>query len=163
MNPPAAQANVVVVGCSARKLITDVPVPALELYQGWCFPQLRARVGNCQALRQQVAVLSARHGLISADTPLLPYDQPLTADRAAAIAPSAVRALAHRLAAASGGELLVLLEPDYLRLLLPAVLAGPSSATHWIASPDLEWPRAEAVLTRWGWPNPPEDWTRTEG
>lgn len=60
--PLAAQHGLIILGCSRRKLQTDIPVPALELYQGGCVPQLRERLGYNEAWRAPIRILSAAHG-----------------------------------------------------------------------------------------------------
>ncbi len=76
-------APMVIAGCSRRKLQTAVPVPALDLYQGGCIPALRARARETGWLRSRTWILSAEHGLVHANTPLLPYDRRMDGQRAA--------------------------------------------------------------------------------
>ena len=118
-------------------------------------------------------ILSARHGLVGADTALLPYDEPLTLQRAIALQPAVLAALAPELggsstlasAAAAGGalvEVLALLEPLYLVPLAGLLaLPGPSRPRiHWMPDPGGTggaggaggWPAAAALLDAWGWP-----------
>nr|WP_255657271.1 hypothetical protein [Actinoplanes sp. L3-i22] len=124
-------------------------MPALELYQGGCFPQIRARLGGQPALRARIRILSARHGLVSADAPLRTYDQPINGTNLVSLTALVDQQLARELAA--GGvpaELLVVAEPAYLELLgeLPA-----SCRLRWIEDPR-GWYAASAVLDGWGWP-----------
>jgi len=142
---------VVIVGCSARKLSTITPVAALELYQGWCVPQLRTYIHQRPQLRQHILVLSAHHGLIHAEHPLLPYDQPLTPHRAADLRPAVHQAWIQHTRRVAVGELLLLLEPAYLELIGPSLLRHPPAAVHWIPDPTRMWERATAVMDRWGW------------
>ncbi|RBQ18070.1 hypothetical protein DP939_22165 [Spongiactinospora rosea] len=136
------RSGLVIVGCSRRKLDTAQPVPALELYQGWCFPQLRARIARGPAYRDRVLILSALHGLIPADTPITPYDQQLTPRRAAQLRPTTAATLASRPAS----RVLLLLEPRY-RDALPDL---PNTIE--INDAVRDWPKAAAVLDSWGWP-----------
>ncbi|MFI0420506.1 DUF6884 domain-containing protein [Spongiactinospora sp. 9N601] len=136
------RSELIIVGCSRRKLDTTQPVPALELYQGWCFPQLRARIPSSPAYRDRVLILSALHGLIPADTPVAPYDLRLTPRRAAELRPATVVTLAGRPAS----RVLLLLEPRY-RDALPDL---PNTIE--INDPVREWPKVAAVLDAWGWP-----------
>lgn len=152
MNDPFAR--VVIVGCSATKLTTATPVPALDLYRGWCFPALRFRAQGRAALRNSIWVLSGLHGLIGSETPLLPYDQPLTPARAAALRDS-VRPAFAELLRNRPHEMLLLLAPSYLELLVAGLLADPPGAAYWIADPVHDWEQVDAVLTRWGWPSAP--------
>ncbi len=160
--------NLVIAGCSRRKLDTAIPVPALELYQGGCIPTLRARLGPRPRFRQRVRILSARHGLVSADRALLPYDEPLTLERAIALQPAVLAELTSQLGLAGsststeGGspiELLALLEPLYLVPLAGLLaLPGPSRPRiRWVPDPGGAgeaggWPAAAAILDAWGWP-----------
>lgn len=143
--------NLIVAGCTRRKMATAVPVPALELYQGTCVPQLRMRVDKHRDRRRQVLLLSAKHGLVSAERPLLPYDLPLTYDRAAELRPMVMRALMDRFE--EGGppaEILLILEPLYM-VPVADLLAMPSRPRlRWV--PDgRQWSQASAVLDDWGW------------
>jgi hypothetical protein len=146
--------RLVVVGCSRRKTSTDQPVPALELYQGGCLPRLRKRVGHRRDLRGRVRILSAEHGLVAADTRLLPYDRPLTAQRAIQLRPVVAARLHGEFT--DGGvphRMLAVAEPPYLRLLTDA-LAGlhPCPALILLPDPAADWDRAARVLDEWGWP-----------
>ena len=92
VTPPATASadpaqRLVIVGCSAEKTPTTQPLPALDLYDGGCVPPLRARLGHRPELRARVRFLSARHGLVTADTPLNTYDRPLDPARAANLRP----------------------------------------------------------------------------
>ncbi|MGH3807618.1 MAG: DUF6884 domain-containing protein [Pseudonocardiaceae bacterium] len=151
--PPAR--HVVIVGCSARKLPTTTPVAALDLYQGWCVPQLRAYIHRRAGLREHILVLSGKHGLIHADTPLLPYDQQLTPQRVADLRPDVHQAWVQQTRRMAVSELLLLLEPAYLGLIGPSLLSDPPTAAHWIPDPTQAWEHAIAVLERWGWHQPP--------
>ncbi|MFE2727138.1 DUF6884 domain-containing protein [Kitasatospora sp. NPDC059327] len=143
---PGAPA-LVVVGCSARKSRSLRPVAALDLYQGWCVPPLRARLAERGDLRRRTLILSARHGLLKAEDPVLPYDQPLTPERAAALQ-SAVRAqLAEHLQAFPASEALLLLEPAYLALLGHP----PVPMVHTVTDPVRHWAAVDSVLDAWGW------------
>jgi hypothetical protein len=144
------RSQLLIAGCSRRKTATTAPLPALELYQGGCIPSLRARVGTDPQLRSRIRILSAEHGLIPADTPLLPYDRPLDAGRAAQLRPAVARALAHAgIAAGMPREVLVIAGPLYQALLAEALPPGVPAT--WIRDP-YDWPSAAAVLDLWGWP-----------
>jgi hypothetical protein len=153
MTTPGGTDPAVIVGCSRRKTPTTVPVPAFDLYQGGRVPDLRACLAGRPDLRRRVWIISAEHGLIHADTLLLPYDRRLDAARAFALRPKVARVARADLAA--GGpprEVLVVAEPLYLLALadLPDVLAP--SPVHWIDDPAGGWQRAEKILTTWSWP-----------
>ena len=145
-----APSQLLIAGCSRRKTATAVPVPALELYQGGCIPALRARAGTRRSLRGRIRILSAEHGLVTADTPLLPYDRELDAGRAAQLLPAVARAIAGAgIRAGQGTELLVIAGPAYLALVAAALPAGTPAV--WVPDP-YDWARAAVVLDRWGWP-----------
>lgn len=143
--------NLVVVGCSRRKLATAEPVPALELYQGGCFSALRARVGPVYA-RERVRILSARHGLVRADEPLLPYDQPLNMARALGLQPAITESLCREWARDGWPEeVLAILEPLYM-VCLAGILALPGRPlVRWVTDLSEGWAKAVAVLDGWGW------------
>jgi hypothetical protein len=143
--------RIVIAGCSRRKTTTSRPLPALELYQGGCIPMLRARLGASPPHRARIRILSAPHGLITAETPLLTYDHALDPGMARALRPAVTAAL-HADAALSGAvrEVLVVAEPLYLTL-LTALLAAPTRI-HWIDDVRHGWSQAAHVLDQWGWP-----------
>ncbi|MEW2401369.1 DUF6884 domain-containing protein [Streptomyces sp. NPDC046862] len=144
--------TLILAGCSRRKTPTDTPVPALELYAGGIAPQLRARVGHLPDLRQRVFFLSARHGLVDANTSLLPYDQALTAEQANALRPEVSRRLRWRLdELGAPARLLVVAEPLYLVLVADVLADDDRPLVHWIPDPH-GWPQAAAVLDEWNWP-----------
>jgi len=150
--PPAGPlaARLVIAGCSRRKQASAVPVPALELYEGGCIPWLRARLGGCPQLRRRVRIVSAEHGLLEADSPLLPYDRLLDAGRARQLAAAVTAALARDWAGSGApGEVLVIAEPLYL-VPLAALLATPARV-HWVPDPR-DTAQAARVLDQWGWP-----------
>ncbi|MDT0307645.1 hypothetical protein RM780_11810 [Streptomyces sp. DSM 44917] len=141
-------AGLVVVGCSRRKLVTSGPVPALDRYQGWYAPPLRARLAAHPEYRSRVLVMSARWGLLRADHPVATYEQPLTAERARELRGPVRRALARHLSDFPAREALLLLEPAYLRLLgTPGV-----PVAHTISRPG-RFADACRLLDAWGWPS----------
>ncbi|MGH3737675.1 MAG: DUF6884 domain-containing protein [Micromonosporaceae bacterium] len=148
---PAAR-RLVIVGCSARKSTVPVPLPALELYEGGCVPRLRARVGAVPRLRARVRILSAEHGLVTADAPLRAYDRRLDPRRAAALRPTVGDALRRDIAVDGAPvEVLVVAEPLYLVLLADLLAMPRRPRVHWIPDPTHGWPEAAAVLDEWGW------------
>jgi uncharacterized protein DUF6884 len=149
---PDAGQRLVIVGCSAEKAPCAGLLPAIELYDGGCVPQLRARLAASPALRARVRFLSAEHGLITADTPLAPYDRPLDSQRAAELRPQVWRQFAAELAAGDmPAEILVIAEPMYLVLLADLLAAAGRPRVHWIPDHDGGWPQAAVVLDGWGW------------
>ncbi|MQS38311.1 phosphoribosyltransferase family protein [Streptomyces katsurahamanus] len=145
--------GLVVTGCSHRKAAGIRP--ALELYEGWCFPQLRARIADRPEFRARTLVLSARHGLLTADTPVAPYEQPLTPERARELREQVSAGLRKHLARHPAEEVLLLMEPLYARTLGRV----PVPVVHTVTDPAGHWPAAARVLDGWGWPvvPPPAD------
>jgi hypothetical protein len=142
--------GLVVVGCSKEKTVTSQPVPALDLYQGWCVPALRHRLASGSPSRTRVLVLSAHYGLVTADAPLLTYEQPMTPARARALREPVRQTLAEHLAAQSTSEALLLLAPDYLDVLGPL----PLHVVHTITDPITHLGAVHRVLDSWSWPWP---------
>lgn len=140
----------VIAGCSRRKARTAVPVPALSLYQGGCIPALRSRIEAWPQLRARTWIISAGHGLVHADMPLLPYDRRMDPGRAADLRGGVSRTLDEefRLHGAPPG-VLVIAEPAYQLALasLPGLVSGLPAC--WVSDPAGGWPDAEAFLDRW--------------
>jgi hypothetical protein len=142
----------VIAGCSRRKTTTSSPVPALDLYQGGCIPALRTYAARHPGLRARTWIISAEHGLLHADTPLLPYDRRMDPGRAQALRSQVDQRLQaecqrHGVPCA----VLVIAGPLY-----QLALAGlPGIAGHdrvrWINDPATGWAGAAAVLDQWNW------------
>ncbi len=144
--------RMVIVGCTARKAVTLGPLPALELYEGGCVPQLRARLGGGPQLRARVRFLSAEHGLVTADTPLHTYDRPLDPGRAVELRPAVMAALRREMTTEGvPHEVLVVAEPLYLVLLADLLALPARPRVHWVPDHAHGWPQARAVLDQWGW------------
>ena len=146
---PAPVPPLIIVGCSAEKTPTERPLPALELYDGGCVPALRARLGDVPPLRRRVRFLSALHGLITADTPLEPYDLPLDAARAEQLRPRVTKRLYSELAAGVPANVLVIAEPLYLVLLADLLALPQRPRVHWVPDHAHGWPQAAAILDSW--------------
>lgn len=142
--------TLVIVGCCREKTVTSGPVPALDLYQGWCVPMLRDYAPAGSGLRAGICVLSARYGLISADEPAETYEQPLTARIARELRPRATAQLAARLREHPVSAALLLVAPDYLELLGPL----PLPEIHTITDPTIRPDAVRRVLSAWRWPCP---------
>lgn len=143
-------APMVIAGCSRRKLQATVPVPALELYQGGCIPALRARVQQVGWLRSRTWILSAEHGLLHADDPLLPYDRRMDDERATGLRPPVCRRLREEFGRSGvPREVLVIAEPLYqLALADLASLAG-TGRVRWVDDPARDWDKADTVISTW--------------
>ncbi|MEV6849245.1 DUF6884 domain-containing protein [Actinoplanes sp. NPDC051411] len=143
--------RLIIVACCERKRPTDRPIPALQLYDDGCIPALRTRLGHHARLRGRIRILSARHGLVHADTPLLPYDQALTPAVADQIRAQVNAALARDFSATgTPSEALIIVEPLYLIPLADLLTVG--ARIHWIPNYFTGWPEASAILDTWSWP-----------
>lgn len=143
--------RLIIVGCCKRKRPTDRAIPALRLYDDGCIPLLRTRLGHHPRLRRRIRILSARHGLVHADAPLMPYDQALTPTVAHQIRPKVNDALASDLSATGTPcEALIIVEPLYLIPLADLLTVG--ARIHWIPNYFTGWPEASAILDTWSWP-----------
>lgn len=122
--------------------------PALELYEGSCFPWLRSRIAGSPPHRTRTFVLSARYGLVGANARLRPAP-PLPPD-AVNVKAIVRKSLYPYLLLCPVDEMLLLLPGPYLDL-LPRV-TGHVGVVHTVVAPVQDWPNAAAVLDRWGWP-----------
>lgn len=146
---------IVIAGCSRRKTPASAPVPALDLYQGGCIPALRACAEAKPGLRRRIWILSAQHGLLHAETLVLPYDRRMDPARAARLCP-AVRQCLQAECDRNGMpcEVLVIAEPVYqLALADLGALAG-HDRVRWFSDPASDWRKAEAVIGTWRLPCP---------
>jgi Family of unknown function (DUF6884) len=144
------QSRLVIVPCCARKTATTIPIAALDLYLDGPVPRLRERLGPYPPYRQRIRILSAQHGVVDADAPLLPYDRPLDEDRARQLRPQVARTLRHD-ADLGLSEALIVADSLYLTL-VAGLLAMPACRIRWISDPVNGWNEAATVLDRWGWP-----------
>ena len=76
--------SLLILGCSATKRATPEPLAAVERYDGPLFRVLRGWMARTPdwRVRLNVAVLSAKFGLISGDSTVGDYDQRMTAAKA---------------------------------------------------------------------------------
>ena len=145
--------RMMIVGCTRRKTNTAAPVLAYQLYQGGIVPALRDRLGDSPARWSAVRFLSARHGLIPATMPLLPYNQRLTTTRARELRPAVQQELATVFGHyGTPAEVLVVCEPQYLVLLADLFAIPARPVVHWVSDVRDGWPQAAAVLDEWRWP-----------
>ncbi|MFE3196845.1 DUF6884 domain-containing protein [Embleya sp. NPDC059237] len=146
--PIAPEHALVVAGCSRRKHPSESHVPALELYAGGIAPQLRARLGALPPYRARIRFLSAEHGLVHADTPLLPYDRHMTARRRTELERVVGEQVRREWEPSGPATVLVVADAAYL----PLLCAVPSGIrVRWIPDPH-GWAQAAAVLDSWRWP-----------
>jgi hypothetical protein len=83
VSSPAGTRRLLILGCSARKVTTAGPLPALERYAGGAFQVVKKlmRLGQFPA-DVDLRIVSAKHGLLRPDEPIQDYDLRLTPDRA---------------------------------------------------------------------------------
>lgn len=72
--------DLLIIACSARKKHVDRAIPAIELYDGPAYRILRKRL-NGTSNKLAIWVLSAKHGLMWADSPIFWYDKHLENDK----------------------------------------------------------------------------------
>lgn len=112
------QEPVVIIACTRDK--ADEPASAAELYQGATFGlNLRAALAETDGDTSRVLILSARHGLVSLDTVLAPYDT--TMGDADAVAVPVVRAQAEAHGLADHREVYAMVPQAYYAVLAEAL------------------------------------------
>ena len=120
MNDPPKR--LLILACTATKRRDENPMPALRRYDGPSFRTLRKWQTTYADHVQQmdILILSARLGLIAADTEIEDYDQRMTLERAAALQPVVSSALQQFLAKHGPyAATLIHLGQDYLPALVP--------------------------------------------
>ncbi|MFD8497769.1 DUF6884 domain-containing protein [Amycolatopsis sp. NPDC059657] len=146
--------GLIIVNCSREKLVTNAPVPSLELYQGACVPNLRERFPASTPYRSRVRILSAEHGL------LLPDELISTYDRRLATKSEALRLHQHTVSrqldfefakSPSMRHLLVVVEPLYLLALRRLFDRLAELETGSIITNPWSWEGLLGVLRLWGW------------
>ena len=88
-----ASDRLLILACSRRNLLDDGPLPAVERYDGPAFRILRRFLRERPSEAPDVLILSAEHGLIAQDTPILAYDREMTAARARELRPQTLAEL----------------------------------------------------------------------
>ncbi|WP_331773297.1 hypothetical protein OG948_58930 (plasmid) [Embleya sp. NBC_00888] len=147
-DPTRVADGLVIVACCREKRVTSGPVPALDLYEGWVVPLIRDRIARPGGPRERVLVLSALYGLITADTPVTTYEQPMTDERQHVLGTTAPRALRRHLARHPTSQALLLMISSYARVLGPV----PVSTTLLITDPMRRHDDIHTVLDSWNWP-----------
>lgn len=140
--------QMVIAAGTMRQRSSVKELAALELCDGSCFPQLRSRIAASPPHRWRTFVLSTRYGLVGANARLRPgRPRPCGID---AVRNSVRKSLHPYLALCPVDEVLLLLPMAYLDV-LPRV-TGRVGQVHTLVDPVGQWPRAAALLDRWGWP-----------
>lgn len=108
-DPLTDSLRVLILGCSRQQAPDPAPLAALARYNGPSFRVLRRYLGGRQpaALALTVFVLSAEHGLIPADLPILPYNRTMTAQRARELRPQVARQIAAHIPQVTPSDLLI--------------------------------------------------------
>lgn len=144
--------NVVIVGCSRRKVITDHPIHAIDLYQGGYVPFIRNCILLKPKLRNQVFILSAKYGLLGADDPVLNYDQLLTMEEAKILRPLVWNSLQERiLKSLIPKEILVITEPLYFYLIADIFSIVDIPRIYWEPEIRNESKLVNTILNKWAW------------
>ena len=145
--------NSIIVGCSKRKRASQEPLAALDLYEGGCVPWIRRRADMQAHLRECVFILSAQHGLLGANDPILPYDHPLSLNRAGELRSLVWQAVQERiLMPLMPAHLLIIAEPLYFLLLADMLAYTNRPLLHWIPDLSTNLTEVESMLNEWGWP-----------
>ncbi|MFD5089183.1 DUF6884 domain-containing protein [Amycolatopsis thailandensis] len=146
--------GLIILNCSREKLVTSVPVAALDLYQGACVPRAREHFAADPARRARIRILSAAHGLLRPEDPITTYDHRLT-NRTEAVRLHE-QAVAEQLDAElaetpSMRHMLILVEPLYL-LALQRLFDHLDRFDQIAIIPDpWGWQDGLTYLRRWGW------------
>ena len=102
------------IACSARKRPEPPePIAAIERYDGVFFRVLRKWLRTNSSSAPDVLIISARFGLIAADTSIPTYDQRMTKQRALELAPAVRAKLRSCLQQRSYSRVFVNLGKDY--------------------------------------------------
>ena len=145
--------NAVLIGCSDRKKPLGGLLPALDLYEGNCIPELRARLGVGSRYRSKVFVLSGLHGLLSADEMIESYDHRLSLEEGIAKRSYVGRILEEKvIAVLHPSEVIVLAEPPYFAMISNILVHASRPLIHWFPCPKAQWGEAADILDKWGWP-----------
>jgi hypothetical protein len=101
--------------------------------------------------RAGLFILSARHGLLEADTSTHSYDQTLDLLTAQRLRPKVSGELIRAIDRLAAQEIVILAEPLYL-VMCADVLAHPARpVVHWFPDPAIEFESAVQIFERWGW------------
>lgn len=73
--------RLLIISCSARKTIDDGLIPASERYDGTFYRVIRKAIREGHAENLDIAILSAKFGLIEWNTEIPTYDQVITPER----------------------------------------------------------------------------------
>jgi len=101
--------------CSATKEPVDTPVPPLDLYDGYFFRIIKKAVRSGQFQPEiDIAVISAKHGVVESDDEIGYYDQRMDTERARELNTDVVDAIAGKVVKKRYDKIWVNLGKDYL-------------------------------------------------
>lgn len=105
-----------ILSCSRTKNSLPEPLPAVQRYTGPLYQVLRRYLRETPATESLLAVyiLSARHGLIDSQTPILPYDQKMTPARAAELHTAVLHKVEQEIAPIGYAEIFLAMGQIYL-------------------------------------------------
>ena len=109
--------HLLLISCSERKIMTETPMPAIEIYDGPTYRCLRKYRETFGGLPDNLSILiiSARYGLIPIDKPIDHYNRMMTPHRAAHIRCSVMYHLQKHIEAVD--EVFINLGRTYMRTL----------------------------------------------
>ncbi len=107
--------KLLLIACSNRKLRTKGLLPAIERYDGVTYRVIRkAQREGYFPKSVDIKILSAKFGLIDADTPIPHYDRRMDKERAKELLPQVKRQLTRFFRRAKYSEIFINLGKDYL-------------------------------------------------
>lgn len=109
--------RLLLLSCSQRKRRTRNLLPAIHRYDGPAFRVLRRYLSKQPTARLKILILSAKWGLISAETLLPYYDQQMTEGRARELRPLATKQLRIILKARPYEEMFISMSRSYFQVL----------------------------------------------
>jgi hypothetical protein len=113
---PASQGTrLLVISCSERKNPNRRLMPAVERYDGPAFRVLRKYLRETDDASLRVCVLSAKYGIVRADSRVPKYDQRMTPDRAEALRNSSESRLRNLVRRGRCREVFLCMSRTYLR------------------------------------------------
>jgi hypothetical protein len=103
-----------IVACSQRKYVTPGVLPAFKRYDGTYFRVLRkAQREGYWPEKLDVLIVSAKYGLLEADTPIAHYDMRMTQEQATRLRPLVAPALAKWIASRTYTEIFLNMGKTY--------------------------------------------------
>lgn len=115
------QEDLLIVACSERKRERNGLTPAIELYDGPAYRVIRKHLSGT-GLSPTIWILSAKHGLLWADSYIFPYDERMDKEKIEVLR-SKVESFINHFAPSSGfARIFVWASKPYLKILPPSLL-----------------------------------------